>query len=198
MFNDTITLFNRYHSNTTGDTWFPHVLHNVHLITDKASMVAAYGQESSDSASLNIHYNNKTIERYNKTNDTVWNDTKEYYELNNGTYAISQNGSFDVNTDYYEKSFVEIMTIENIPFLSPKEWSKQTNDKLADSITFNDDAQLFDFFVVGDIGYTQPILDDNFKKGFYNVMNTKYDYCYAITSVGGPYKLIKHFELLAK
>ncbi len=156
MFSDTITLFNRYHSNTTGDTWYPHVLHNVNLNTDKANIVATYGQESTDSAKLIVHYKEISID-----------DNKA-------------------------------IVIEDLPFMPPKEWSKQTNDKLADSITFNDDAQLFDFFVVGDLGYNEPILDEDYKKGFYNVMNNKFDYCYAITSVGGPYKIIPHFELLAK
>ncbi len=55
MFSDTITLFNRYHTKL-GDTWYPHVLHNVQLTKDKASMMAKYGSESKDSASLIIHY----------------------------------------------------------------------------------------------------------------------------------------------
>lgn len=57
MFDKTITIFNRYHSRQ-GDTWYPHVIHNVQLTMDKASMVAKYGAESKDSASLIINTSN--------------------------------------------------------------------------------------------------------------------------------------------
>lgn len=151
MFTETITLFNRYHSKL-GDTWYPHVLHNVQLTKDKASMMAKYGAESKDSASMIIHY------------------------------QFANTGK---------------MFIEGLPFLPAKEWGEQLNEDLKNSITFNDDAQYFDFFVEGDLGYTEPILDESYPKGFYNEMNKKYDYCYAISSVG-IYKLIPHFEILAK
>lgn len=55
IYQDTITLFNRYHSRL-GDIWCPHVLHGVNLITDKASMLEKYGADSQDKASLHIKY----------------------------------------------------------------------------------------------------------------------------------------------
>lgn len=199
MFNDTITLFNRYHSNNTGDTWYPHVLHNVEINTDKANIIATYGQESLDSALVIIHYENKTVEHYEMTQDESYDESKTYYVLNeDGDYVPTDDTVFQSDITYFEMSMIDIKAIDNLPFMPPKVWSKQTNDKLADSITFNDDAQLFDFFVVGELNFSEPILDDYYKKGFYNEMINKYDYCYAITNVGGPYKLIPHFELLAK
>ena len=47
MYNDTITLFNRYESKL-GDTWYPSILHNTNLNMDKASIVAKYGSDSQD------------------------------------------------------------------------------------------------------------------------------------------------------
>lgn len=150
MFKETITVFNRYH-NSLGDTWYPHVLNNVELNIDKASMIAKYGAESTDTASLYVGYTN-------------------------------------INGEIF---------VDGIKFLPPKEWAKQVNDDLRDTLTFNDDAQNGDFFIVGDLGYREPILDEDYKKGFYNELNTKLDYCYSITSVG-IYKLIPHFEITAK
>lgn len=55
MYNDTITLFNRKKSKS-GDTWYPSVLHNVHVNIDKSSIIAKYGDESKDNAVLHIGY----------------------------------------------------------------------------------------------------------------------------------------------
>lgn len=55
MYSDTITLFNHYESDS-GNMWFPHVLKGVTLIADKASIIAKYGENSSDNAKLHIRY----------------------------------------------------------------------------------------------------------------------------------------------
>lgn len=59
MYNDTITLFNRYESKL-GDTWYPSILHNTNLNMDKASIVAKYGSDSQDNAVLNVQYSLKS------------------------------------------------------------------------------------------------------------------------------------------
>ena len=151
MYSETITLFNRYHSRLR-DMWYPHILNNVNLIVDKASILAKYGAETSDKAKLNISYDNM-----------------------NGTYYI-----------------------DGIPYLPPKEWAKLTNDKLADHITFNSDSNYFDFFILGEYKSTDTIIDDDYVEGFYNYMQKENDFCYAITSVSSPYKVIPHFEIMAK
>lgn len=55
MYSDTITLFNHYESEL-GNMWFPHVLKGVTLIADKASIIAKYGENSTDNARLHIKY----------------------------------------------------------------------------------------------------------------------------------------------
>lgn len=151
MYSETITLFNRYHSRY-GDIWYPHILSKINLITDKASIIAKYGAESTDSASLHIKY-----------------------EIDNDS-----------------------MVIQGIPYLPPKEWSNQNEEQLANSITFNHDSNHYDFFIVGEYVKTEPIKDEDYIEGFYNQMQKEKDYCYAITSVSNPYKVIPHFEIMAK
>ena len=51
MFEDTITLFNRY-----GDEWWPTVIKGVHLNTDRRSIVAQYGYQCKDLALLFVPY----------------------------------------------------------------------------------------------------------------------------------------------
>lgn len=51
MYKDTITLFNRHE-----DTWRATVLHNVDLNADRAALIAKYGADSKDKASLHIQY----------------------------------------------------------------------------------------------------------------------------------------------
>lgn len=82
---------------------------------------------------------------------------------------------------------------ESIMWLSPKAWSKQVNDDLPGSITFGPD----DFFWLGEwTGGT--VTGDNYRGGFYQWMNSQRDNVYKITSVGGPYTVIPHFEILGK
>ena len=55
MYNDTVTLFNRKEGDE-GDTWYPTVLRNVQVDTDRAAIVAKYGAESADIAFLFVPY----------------------------------------------------------------------------------------------------------------------------------------------
>lgn len=81
-------------------------------------------------------------------------------------------------------------------WLPPKEWDAQANDLLPDSLTFTD-GQSFDFFMAGEWTGEEVIHDEDYGvKGFYNYMNSQYDYVFAITAVGGPYSVIPHFEIL--
>lgn len=149
MYNDTITLFNRYESRL-GDTWYPTVLTNVNLNIDKASIIAKFGAESQDNAILNIRY-----------------------QINDGDIFV-----------------------EDKQYLPPKEWDRQINDLLPSTITFTD-GQQFDFFYVGDWGSTETVDDEAYLDGFYNYMNTQYDYVFQITSVA-QYSVIPHFEIMGK
>lgn len=84
--------------------------------------------------------------------------------------------------------------IDGKPYLPPKEWERQTNDKLAESITFTSGTD-FDFFMLGEYPTTNPIADDDYVDGFYNHVNDEYDYVFAITSVA-KYTPIPHFEIM--
>ena len=80
-------------------------------------------------------------------------------------------------------------------WLPPKEWRGQSGDSLQTSFTFAG-GQAFDFFYVGEWTGTEPIEDDDYVDGFYNHMKNLYDYVFAITSAGGPYSVIPHFEIM--
>lgn len=51
MYKDTVTLFNR-----SGDTWRAAVLPRVDLNADRAALIAKYGADSKDKASLHVRY----------------------------------------------------------------------------------------------------------------------------------------------
>lgn len=84
--------------------------------------------------------------------------------------------------------------IDGKPYLPPKEWDRQTNDKLSETITF-ESGKDFDFFMLGEYPTTEPIADDDYIDGFYNFVNDEYDYVFAITSVA-KYTAIPHFEVM--
>lgn len=84
------------------------------------------------------------------------------------------------------------------PYFPPKEWERQTNDKLPETITFSDGDDS-DFFMLGDYGSTEPILDDNYKNGFYEYMEKNHDYVFTITAVAKfSSSTIPHFEIMGK
>lgn len=149
MYQDTITLFNKYIDSMGNTMWFPHVLSGVNLIVDKAVINAKYGEVSKDNAVLNV--------RYKKNGDVIMIDDK--------------------------------------PYLPPKEWENQTNDKLPNSITFSSEGTEFDFFMLGDYGNTEPILDE--YGDFYNEMQKNHDFVFAITGVA-KLTVIPHFEITGK
>lgn len=150
MYTNTVTIFNNYES-STASIWYPHVIHNVDLITDKGAMLKKYGPNSTDAAELHIVYADK-----------------------DGKKVITDAAG------------------NPLPWLPPKEWRNQVNDLLSGSITFGPD----DFFMAGEWDEA-PVNDDEYR-GFYNYMNSRFDFVFKISSVGGPYSVIPHFEILGK
>lgn len=155
MYNRTVTIFNYYESPTTGDAyWYPHVLSNVDLNTDRGAIIKKYGPDTADNAQLHI------------------------------LYGVNQSG----------QKVIADKDSNAVPWLPPKEWQKQTNDLLPETITFSPES---DFFWEGE--WDKGVVnDDDYRNGFYQYMNENKDNVFKITSVGGPYSLIPHFEILAK
>ena len=107
-------------------------------------------------------------------------------------YGAESNDNAILNI-HYDLVDGQIM-VNGKPYLPPKEWSHQTNDKLPESITFTSGKD-FDFFMLGEYESTEPIADDNYVDGFYNYINDEYDYVFAVTSVA-KYTAIPHFEIM--
>ena len=84
--------------------------------------------------------------------------------------------------------------IGNKPYLNPKDWEKQPNDNLSQSITFTTGNE-FDFFIVGDYGSEEVVIDN--KGTFYREIQQEFDNVYAITSVA-EYSVISHFQITGK
>lgn len=84
-------------------------------------------------------------------------------------------------------------------WLPPKAWAKQINDDLVGSITFNPAA---DFFWAGAWTGGIPINDadytDRRDEGFMAYMRRTEDFVFLVSTVGGPYSVIPHFEILGK
>lgn len=111
----------------------------------------------------------------------------------NAKYGEVSNDNAVLNVKY--KKFNGVIMIGDKPYLSPKEWDNQTNDKLVESITFSNESTEFDFFMLGDYGNEEPILDED--GNFYSEMQKRHDYVFAITSVA-KYSVIPHFEITGK
>lgn len=148
MYNDVVTVFNRY-ENSSGVFWYPSVLKNVNVNIDKGYILRQYGADSQDNAILNVKY--RVVDSDKMIGDKKW--------------------------------------------LSPKEWDRQTNDLLSDTITFyggND----FDFFWIGEWQGAEPINDDEYN-GFYSYMSKKHDFVFRISSVS-ILSVIPHFEIAGR
>lgn len=111
-------------------------------------------------------------------------------------YGPESSDNAQLHIAYTEKEGKKVVidfTGKELPWISPKEWKRQLNDILDDTITFN--SADGDFFIEG-IWEGGIVNDDDYRGGFYSYMNDRYDFCYKITSAGGPYTLIPHFEIL--
>lgn len=81
-------------------------------------------------------------------------------------------------------------------WLPPKEWAAQPNEELSNLITFASG----DFFIEGEYS-EDKISDDDYTmrySGFYDFMNKQKDNVFLISNVGGPYGVIRHFEIGGK
>lgn len=96
---------------------------------------------------------------------------------------------------HYQTVDGQIM-VDGKPYLPPKEWECQTNDKLPETITFASGTG-FDFFMLGEYPEIKPILNEEYRNGFFEEVKKEYDFVFAITSVG-MYSVIPHFEITGK
>ena len=96
---------------------------------------------------------------------------------------------------HYKTVDGQIMVDDKL-YLPPKEWERQTNDKLAETITFASGTE-FDFFMLGEYPEIKPILDEEYRNGFFEEVKKEYDFVFAITSVC-MYSVIPHFEITGK
>ena len=88
---------------------------------------------------------------------------------------------------------VESIVVSGKKYITPKLWERQDKSEKAATITFNEGV---DFFMIGEYPET-PIEEDegSLSGGVFDTFNRNLDGVYKITTVGGPYKLIPHFEL---
>ena len=117
-------------------------------------------------------------------------------------YGPESTDNSELHIAYTEKNGQKIITDtagKELIWLPPKAWAKQVNDDLANSITF-DPAE--DFFWAGAWDGDSPINDadytDRRDEGFLAYMQRTQDFVFLISTVGGPYTEIPHFELLWK
>ena len=109
-------------------------------------------------------------------------------------YGAESRDSVVLNVHY--KIIGGVKKVAEKAYLPPMEWENQTNDMLPETITFTDDAEEFDFFYFGEWMNNTPVNDDDYgREGFYNYMNDRYDYVFAITKVA-EYSVIPHFEIM--
>lgn len=56
IYQQTVTLFNRYENSEKSLVWIPTVLTGVHLVMDKAKLISMYGENTTDNVMLHILY----------------------------------------------------------------------------------------------------------------------------------------------
>lgn len=115
-------------------------------------------------------------------------------------YGIDSTDKAELHIAYTEKDGQKVITDaagKELIWLPPKAWAKQVNDDLSDSITFNPST---DFFWKGEWAGENPVNDEDYadrlSEGFYAYMNRENDFVFLITTAGGPYTVIPHFEIL--
>lgn len=110
-------------------------------------------------------------------------------------YGAEAQDNAILNVRYTQKGDTKM--VGGKPWLPPKQWEAQVLPEKA--LTFTDGGR-FDFFWLGEWEDEEPLFDADYTADgdFYTFMNRTHDYVFAITSVGGPYSVIPHFEILGK
>ena len=144
---------------------------------------------------------------YESSTDAVWYPhilSGVHLETDRGQiirkYGPESTDNSELHIAYTEKNGQKIITDtagKELIWLPPKAWAKQVNDDLSDSITFNPTT---DFFWKGEWTGENPVNDEDYfdrlAEGFYAYMNRENDFVFLITTAGGPYTVIPHFEIL--
>ena len=138
LYKQTVTLFQRVtviensgdsHAGKTVTThWVPILLENVHLIVDRAIIVATYGEQATDNARLHVRYNRSGTDAI--VAGRVYYTPKDFARLGDSSGAISFKFGelFDffiegdytdlgvVNDDSYKNGFYNYMnrTFDNV------------------------------------------------------------------------------------
>lgn len=110
-------------------------------------------------------------------------------------YGSNSQDNAVLNVKYHSGD--DAVMVSDKKYLLPKEWCKQTEDVLAESLTFTTGKEEFDFFYEGEWKSDEPVLDEDYTSGFYSYMNKNYDNVFAITSVS-KFSAIPHFEVVGK
>lgn len=56
LYQDTVTVFNRYMFEDETIWWMPTVLTGVHFVLDRAKVISTYGEQSTDNVMLHVRY----------------------------------------------------------------------------------------------------------------------------------------------
>jgi hypothetical protein len=83
-------------------------------------------------------------------------------------------------------------------WLPPKKWEELEDHSAA--LTFTAGTR-FDFFMVGEWDGASIITPEDVPvtyTGLYDYLNATRDFVFSISSVGGPYSVIQHFEITGK
>ena len=119
MYQDTITLFNRKPGERgQGDTWYPTVIKGVNLNIDRAAILAKYGSESQDNATLHIRYtkNEESVMVAGKPwmPPKAWDKTEDSITFSSGTnfdffWLGEWDGGIVSDNDYLDEGFYNYM-----------------------------------------------------------------------------------------
>lgn len=116
MYNETITLFNRYKSRL-GDRWYATIIEGVDLNLDRAYVVQTYGIDSADNGKLHIKYADGCVisgkqylppKEWSKQLTDLLPDTLTF---NTGDFILkgAWDGETIINDDDYTESFYHEM-----------------------------------------------------------------------------------------
>lgn len=174
MYQNTVTLFNKYEDSTGAVYWYPHVLEGVDLITDKAASIAATGLDNADEASLHVMY--KLVDGEIYIGDLPYLPPKKW---ENQVGDDLPNSITFCSGDFFTEGEVEL------------------DGEILGGTVGTDVIGEFQ------IAYMDTVIADSdyatrVDGGFYDYLNKRRDSVYLITSASSPYTIIQHFEISGK
>ena len=143
---------------------------------------------------MGVIFGNDTVTVFNRYFDIITEEEMWFPTLLKGVNLVSTKGAniskSGLNDADTARLFIDVDSVENKTYHTPKLWNQLTVEDKANAFTFQTDT---DFFVKGDLTDVEP-----FENNFFEWVLNHYDYVFKVSTVDEYSDVLPHLEIGGK